>query len=147
MQQHGQAAALTGAGSEGSASNETHPAVATCNPRRTNLRCNVCKPVAPFPPLCSVLQVCELCYSKATSNPACWVLAVPEASPVQRPEDLAGTIVASELVNTTRKCAVVGRSSARPRGVGVAACRGRTEHGGTASSVSPPCPRQAPPRH
>lgn len=50
-----------------------------------------------------VVEVCELRYSKATSNPARWVLAVPEASPVQRAEDLAGTIVASELVNTTRR--------------------------------------------
>ncbi|EFN58990.1 hypothetical protein CHLNCDRAFT_33744 [Chlorella variabilis] len=50
-----------------------------------------------------VVEVCELPYSKATSKPACWVLAVPESSPVQQPEDLAGTIVASELVNTTRR--------------------------------------------
>lgn len=59
---------------------------------------------APLPLLpCSRAQVCELAYSKATSNPARWVLAVPEDSPVQRPEELAGTIVASELVNTTKK--------------------------------------------
>lgn len=50
-----------------------------------------------------VVEVCELQYSKATSNPARWVLAVPEDSPIQKAEDLAGTIVASELVNTTRK--------------------------------------------
>ncbi|KAI8469264.1 MAG: hypothetical protein J3K34DRAFT_454221 [Monoraphidium minutum] len=50
-----------------------------------------------------VVEVCELPYSKATSNPARWVLAVPEDSGVRGPEDLAGTIVASELVNTTRK--------------------------------------------
>jgi ATP phosphoribosyltransferase len=31
------------------------------------------------------------------------VLAVPEESPVQRPEDLRGGIVATELVNVTRK--------------------------------------------
>lgn len=59
---------------------------------------------APLPLLpCSRAQVCELAYSKATSNPARWVLAVLEDSPVQRPEELAGTIVASELVNTTKK--------------------------------------------
>lgn len=50
--------------------------------------------------LCSLF---ELQYSKATSKPACWVLAVPENSPVQRAEDLEGTIVASELVETTKK--------------------------------------------
>ncbi len=50
-----------------------------------------------------VHEVCELAYSKATSKPARWVLAVPEESRVQKPADLAGGIVATELVNTTRK--------------------------------------------
>ncbi len=48
-------------------------------------------------------QVCELKYSKATANPARWVLAVPEDSAVQTAADLAGTIVASELVETTKR--------------------------------------------
>eukprot|EP01050_Picozoa_sp_SAG11_P024146 SAG11_NODE_5060_length_1676_cov_2.060875_2_plen_192_part_01 len=39
----------------------------------------------------SVLQeVCELKYSKATSRPARWVLAVPEDSDVQKVEDMNG---------------------------------------------------------
>lgn len=50
-----------------------------------------------------VHQVCELVYSKATSKPAKWVLCVPEESDIQRPEDLAGGIVATELVGTTRR--------------------------------------------
>lgn len=50
-----------------------------------------------------VVEVCELPYSKATSNPARWVLAVQEESPVKRIEDLEGAIVASELVKTTEK--------------------------------------------
>ena len=50
-----------------------------------------------------VQEVCELAYSKATSKPARWVLAVPEESSVKTPQDLAGGIVATELVNTTRK--------------------------------------------
>jgi ATP phosphoribosyltransferase len=50
-----------------------------------------------------VVEVCELVYSKATARPARWVLAVPNESPVQRPEDLAGGIVATELVNATRR--------------------------------------------
>ena len=50
-----------------------------------------------------VVEVCELAYSKATSNPARWVLAVPNESKVTRPEDLAGGIVATELVNVTRQ--------------------------------------------
>lgn len=50
-----------------------------------------------------VVEVCELVYSKATSRPARWVLAVPNESKAQRPEDLAGGIVATELVQCTRK--------------------------------------------
>jgi ATP phosphoribosyltransferase len=48
-----------------------------------------------------VVEVCELAYSKATSKPARWVLAVPTESNVNRAEDLAGGIVATELVNVT----------------------------------------------
>lgn len=48
-----------------------------------------------------VVEVCELAYSKATSKPARWVLAVPNESKVSRAEDLAGGIVATELVNVT----------------------------------------------
>ena len=50
-----------------------------------------------------VHEVCELQYSKATTNPARWVLAVPNESPVQTPEDLEGGIIATELVNATRR--------------------------------------------
>ncbi len=52
---------------------------------------------------CDVIDVCELAYSKATSNPARWVLVVPEESQIRRAEDLAGGIIATELVNVTRK--------------------------------------------
>jgi len=51
----------------------------------------------------NVHEVCELQYSKATSNPARWVLAVPNESDIQKPEDLAGGIIATELVNATRR--------------------------------------------
>jgi ATP phosphoribosyltransferase len=50
-----------------------------------------------------VHEVCELTYSKATSRPARWVLAVPNESAVRRPADLAGGIIATELVHTTRR--------------------------------------------
>ena len=50
-----------------------------------------------------VVEVCELAYSKATNNPARWVLAVPDESRVQSAKDLAGGIVATELKNVTRK--------------------------------------------
>ena len=50
-----------------------------------------------------VVEVAELVYSKQSLRPARWVLAVPEESSVQKVEDLAGGIIATELVNTTRK--------------------------------------------
>jgi ATP phosphoribosyltransferase len=50
-----------------------------------------------------VVEVCELAYSKATAKPAKWVLAVPNESNVSKPEDLKGCIIATELVNVTKK--------------------------------------------
>jgi len=52
---------------------------------------------------CDVVDVCELAYSKATNNPARWVLAVPDESQVKSVKDLAGGIIATELVNVTKK--------------------------------------------
>jgi len=45
----------------------------------------------------------DLVYSKASLRPTRWVLVVPERSPVQRPEDLQGKKIATELVNYTRR--------------------------------------------
>ena len=50
-----------------------------------------------------VVEICELTYSRASSQAARWVLAVPDESPVQKPEELAGGVIATELVNVTRK--------------------------------------------
>ena len=50
-----------------------------------------------------VHEVSELRYSRATSRPAKWVLAVPAESDVQTPEDLAGGVVATELVDVTKR--------------------------------------------
>jgi len=50
-----------------------------------------------------VVEVCELTYSRASTQPARWVLAVPDESTVQKPEELAGGIIATELVNVTRR--------------------------------------------
>jgi len=50
-----------------------------------------------------VTEICELAYSKATSKPAKWVLAVPDESKVKNVEDLADGIIATELVNVTKK--------------------------------------------
>ncbi|HLB75267.1 MAG TPA: ATP phosphoribosyltransferase [Sedimentisphaerales bacterium] len=50
-----------------------------------------------------VVDVCELAYSKRTSNPARWVLAVPNESKVKSAKDLAGGIIATELVKVVEK--------------------------------------------
>jgi ATP phosphoribosyltransferase len=50
-----------------------------------------------------VVEVQDLVYSKATQQPARWVLVVAETSPVQRIEDLNGKKVFTELVNFTSR--------------------------------------------
>jgi ATP phosphoribosyltransferase len=50
-----------------------------------------------------VVEVCELRYSRASRNPARWVIAVPEDSSVRSVADLAGKRIATELVGTTKK--------------------------------------------
>ena len=50
-----------------------------------------------------LVEVAELAYSKATSKPTRWVLAVPDESKVKKPADLRGKIIATELVNVTKK--------------------------------------------
>jgi ATP phosphoribosyltransferase len=50
-----------------------------------------------------IVEICELEYSRASANPAQWVLAVPDESKVRSVADLNGGIVATELVNTTRR--------------------------------------------
>ncbi|HEX8834157.1 MAG TPA: ATP phosphoribosyltransferase [Abditibacteriaceae bacterium] len=48
-------------------------------------------------------EVCELIYSKATSRPYRWVLAVPQNSEITGPKDLEGKRIATELVNVTKR--------------------------------------------
>jgi len=50
-----------------------------------------------------VHEVAELIYSKASSRPYRWVLAVPNDSPISGPQDLQGKRVATELVNVTKR--------------------------------------------
>jgi len=50
-----------------------------------------------------VHEICELVYSKATKQPARWVLAVPAESNITKVEDLNGGIVATDLVNGTKR--------------------------------------------
>lgn len=50
-----------------------------------------------------VHEVCELQYSKATTRPYRWVLAAPKDSGIKGPKDLEGKVVATELVNLTRR--------------------------------------------
>jgi ATP phosphoribosyltransferase len=50
-----------------------------------------------------VVEVAELVYSKVTARPYRWVLAVPQESPIQRPQDLEGKRIATEMVTLTRR--------------------------------------------
>jgi ATP phosphoribosyltransferase len=50
-----------------------------------------------------VHEVTELIYSKASSRPYRWVLAVPNDSSITGPKDLRGKRVATELVNVTKR--------------------------------------------
>ena len=49
-----------------------------------------------------VHEVGEFLFSKATRQPARWVLAVPEQSPIKSVKDLRGKRIASEVVNITK---------------------------------------------
>jgi ATP phosphoribosyltransferase len=48
-----------------------------------------------------VVPVADLVYAKQSFGRVKWVLAVPEDSPYQRPQDLAGKTIATELVRAT----------------------------------------------
>lgn len=50
-----------------------------------------------------VVEVAELCYSKATSRPVRWVVAVPNDSPIQSVKDLQGKRIATEAVGLTKR--------------------------------------------
>ncbi len=50
-----------------------------------------------------VVTVTDLIYAKQSRGKVRWVLAVPEDSPVKRPEDLRGATIATELVNVTSR--------------------------------------------
>ncbi|MGC6424966.1 MAG: ATP phosphoribosyltransferase [Lentimonas sp.] len=49
-----------------------------------------------------VVEVCDLVYSRASNKRSKWIIAVPEASPVQSVKDLEGKRIATEVVNITR---------------------------------------------
>lgn len=50
-----------------------------------------------------VHEVGEFLFSKATRQPARWVLAVPETSQVQSVKDLQGKRIATEVINLTKR--------------------------------------------
>ena len=50
-----------------------------------------------------VQAIASLNYSKQSRGDVRWVLAVPEESPYKRAEDLAGKVIATELVNVTTR--------------------------------------------
>ena len=45
--------------------------------------------------------ICDLAYSRASTNPTRWVLVVPEDSPIQTVQDLEGKRIATESVSLT----------------------------------------------
>jgi ATP phosphoribosyltransferase len=50
-----------------------------------------------------VVELAELVFSKVSRRPVRWVLAVPNDSPIQGVQDLAGKRIATELVGVTRR--------------------------------------------
>jgi ATP phosphoribosyltransferase len=50
-----------------------------------------------------VVPVCDLVYSKQSRGKVRWVLAVPDDSSFERAEDLSGKVIATELVNVTKR--------------------------------------------
>src|ERR1700739_1260825 len=48
-----------------------------------------------------VAEIGEMMYSKQSLAPVRWVLAVPEDGPIQSVKDLAGKVIATEVVNLT----------------------------------------------
>jgi len=48
-----------------------------------------------------VVEIADLVYSKTSSRPVRWVLAVPNESPIQSVKDLQGKRIATEAVNMT----------------------------------------------
>src|SRR6266568_8257943 len=50
-----------------------------------------------------IVAVADLIYAKQSFGKVRWVLAVPEASPVQSVKDLEGKIIATELVSITNR--------------------------------------------
>jgi len=48
-----------------------------------------------------VIEIADLVYSKTSSRPVRWVLAVPNESPIQSVKDLQGKRIATEAVNMT----------------------------------------------
>ena len=50
-----------------------------------------------------VVELAELVFSKVSRKPVRWVLAVPNDSPIHEPKDLEGKVIATEVVNITRR--------------------------------------------
>jgi len=50
-----------------------------------------------------VVSLAELTFSKVSSKPTRWIIAVPEDSPIRSVQDLQGKVIATEAVNLTRR--------------------------------------------
>ena len=55
-----------------------------------------------------VVELAELVFSKVSRRPVRWVCAVPNDSPIQSVQDLAGKRIATEVVNLTRRLDTLG---------------------------------------
>lgn len=51
----------------------------------------------------NVVEVCEMVYSKVSRRPVRWVLVVAQDSKVEKPEDLHGATISTELVGFTTR--------------------------------------------
>ena len=60
-----------------------------------------------------VAEIGELLYSKQSLSPVRWVLAVPEDGAIQSVKDLEGKVIATEVVNLTKKYLARHNVSAR----------------------------------
>jgi ATP phosphoribosyltransferase len=60
-----------------------------------------------------VCELAELVYAKQRLARVRWVLAVPEDSPIREPKDLAGKVIATEVVHITERYLAKSNVSAR----------------------------------
>ena len=89
-----------------------------------------------------VAILCEMTFSKVSSQPTRWVIAVPEDSAIQSVADLQGKVIATEAVELTRRYLESHGVTAEVEFSPGAPPRSRSPTSSTPSSTSPrPAPR------